>query len=32
MYFHVIFVLEAILGVNLDLSILYHGYFTFLGL
>jgi hypothetical protein len=31
MYFHVIFMLEAILGVNLDLSNLYHGYFMFLG-
>jgi hypothetical protein len=31
MYFHFIFMLEAILGVDLDLSTLYHGYFMFLG-
>jgi hypothetical protein len=31
MYFHFIFILEAILGVDLDLSTLYHGHFTFLG-
>jgi hypothetical protein len=30
MYFHFIFMLEAILGVNLDLSTFYHEYFTFL--
>ena len=31
MYLHFIFMLEAILGVGLDLSNLYHGYFMFLG-
>jgi hypothetical protein len=31
MYFPFIFMLEAILMVDLDLSTLYHGCFTFLG-
>jgi hypothetical protein len=31
MYFHFIFMLEAILGVGVDLSTLYHGYFMVLG-
>jgi hypothetical protein len=31
MYFHCIFMLKAIFGVDLDLSTLYHGYFMFLG-
>jgi hypothetical protein len=31
MYFHCIFMLQAILGVELDLSTLYNGYFMFLG-
>jgi hypothetical protein len=30
MYFHFIFMLEATLGVSLDLSTLYHGYLMFL--
>jgi hypothetical protein len=31
MYFHFMFMMEAILGIGLDLSTLYHGYFMFLG-
>jgi hypothetical protein len=31
MYFHFISMLDAILGLDLDLSTLYHIYFTFLG-
>jgi hypothetical protein len=31
MYYHCIFMFEAILGVNHDLSTLYHGYFIVLG-
>jgi hypothetical protein len=30
MYFHFLFMLEAILGVGLDLFTLYHGHFTYL--